>query len=460
VAGQLVSTDSSGGKSLKHGSSVAPSVVAKAIQSPGRPPDAATRERMENRLGFDLSLVRIHDDATAAEAAREIDAAAYAFGHHVVFASGQYAPGSAAGDRLLAHELTHVVQQGGIGTAIQRAPRAAASSDELPTEIRNLLDHTQERFNYYVTSLRPYYRNSGDLGRKAAEYLQRDFAAVFGEGVVEVPYSLVESQHRIDLYISEYNLGIELKLSGAVRVEQKRAFFYRAWGGAKRDTLAYVNSEGWWAGAGDKLKASQIKSLRAQASRLKNFETAEIEEAARKARVGRKAGKGASAEAEETSRIEGQEARAEGKLAAKAGKRKLGAKLIGTAGGVLGLIDIHKDLKSDHWLDAAGDVISLAEPELGLAAALAHWGYRKLFGESKEDEAPKKPAEPPPAHLPVPGAHYFITFEDGRAIEVDAFSLLNQDTARPIYAEEAFPGEANAQWRQAHKFKLAFGTPE
>jgi hypothetical protein len=70
---------------------------------------------------FDFSKVRIHADARAAESARSVSAKAYTVGDDIVFAEGQYAPGTSAGDRLLGHELTHVVQQSGSSRLVQRA---------------------------------------------------------------------------------------------------------------------------------------------------------------------------------------------------------------------------------------------------------------------------------------------------------------------------------------------------
>jgi hypothetical protein len=66
---------------------------------------------MESRFGFDFSQVRVHADVRAAESAREVNALAYTVGRDVVFGAGQYAPGRGPGAELLAHELTHVVQQ-------------------------------------------------------------------------------------------------------------------------------------------------------------------------------------------------------------------------------------------------------------------------------------------------------------------------------------------------------------
>jgi hypothetical protein len=88
-----------------------PPVVKEVLRSPGQPLDGVTRRFMESRLGYDFGRVRVHTDATAAESARAVDALAYTVGRDLVFASGQYAPGTGAGRKLLAHELVHTVQQ-------------------------------------------------------------------------------------------------------------------------------------------------------------------------------------------------------------------------------------------------------------------------------------------------------------------------------------------------------------
>lgn len=89
------------------------SSVQHVLASPGRPLDTSTREFFASRFGHDFGDVRIHDDATAAASARGVHALAYTVGKDVVFGAGQYSPGTEAGRHLLAHELTHVIQQGG-----------------------------------------------------------------------------------------------------------------------------------------------------------------------------------------------------------------------------------------------------------------------------------------------------------------------------------------------------------
>jgi Domain of unknown function (DUF4157) len=77
----------------------------------GRPLEPEVRGLMESRLGADFGDVRVHTDHAASESARAISAQAYTVGSDVVFQSGRYEPASSGGQRMLAHELTHVVQQ-------------------------------------------------------------------------------------------------------------------------------------------------------------------------------------------------------------------------------------------------------------------------------------------------------------------------------------------------------------
>ncbi|MCA9968944.1 MAG: DUF4157 domain-containing protein, partial [Anaerolineales bacterium] len=93
------------------GGVAAPPIVRGALRAPGRPLDAATRAFMEPRLGHDLGTVRVHTDGQAAASARAVQARAYTVGRDVVFGAGEFAPETAVGRRLLAHELAHVVQQ-------------------------------------------------------------------------------------------------------------------------------------------------------------------------------------------------------------------------------------------------------------------------------------------------------------------------------------------------------------
>jgi hypothetical protein len=100
----------------------APPIINEVLGSPGQPLDPGTRAFMEPRFGHDFSQVRVHTDELAVQSARAVNANAYTVGPKIVFGQNQYAPRTATGQQLLAHELTHVVQQ---------SPSHGASQSEL-----------------------------------------------------------------------------------------------------------------------------------------------------------------------------------------------------------------------------------------------------------------------------------------------------------------------------------------
>jgi hypothetical protein len=108
------------------------------LRSPGQPLDAIARAYFEPRFGQDFGGVRVHTDAKAAASAHAVNALAYTVGRDVVFSSGQYVPASSHGRRLLAHELTHVVQQ---SNQVSRSSLAIGPiQGPLEQEVRNMAD--------------------------------------------------------------------------------------------------------------------------------------------------------------------------------------------------------------------------------------------------------------------------------------------------------------------------------
>lgn len=99
----------------------APDSVGQVLASSGRPLEPALRRDMERRFGYGFSEVRIHNGTTAERSASEIGARAYTAGKNVVFGANQFAPGAREGRLLLAHELTHVIQQGSADASIVSA---------------------------------------------------------------------------------------------------------------------------------------------------------------------------------------------------------------------------------------------------------------------------------------------------------------------------------------------------
>jgi hypothetical protein len=86
--------------------------AVRGVLGGGQPISERVRRFFERRFGRDFGQVRVHANADADESAQAIGADAFAFRNHIAFAAGRYAPDSAPGCALLAHELAHVVQQG------------------------------------------------------------------------------------------------------------------------------------------------------------------------------------------------------------------------------------------------------------------------------------------------------------------------------------------------------------
>ncbi|MCE8425218.1 MAG: DUF4157 domain-containing protein [Candidatus Methanoperedens sp.] len=111
---------------------VTPQVEANinALRGSGQPLPESTRAVFEPRFSHDFSNVRVHTDAKAAELARAVNARAYTVGENVVFGAGQFNPTAYTGQRLLAHELAHVMQQNNSQTAIQHSSLAISKPDD------------------------------------------------------------------------------------------------------------------------------------------------------------------------------------------------------------------------------------------------------------------------------------------------------------------------------------------
>ena len=119
------------------------SPVHDVVSSPGEALDRDVRADMESRLGHDFSDVRVHRDSAADESAQAVSAKAYTVGSHVAFQTGAYDPGSDSGRHVLAHELTHVVQQrsGPVdGTSAPGGIRVSDPSDRFERQASEVAD--------------------------------------------------------------------------------------------------------------------------------------------------------------------------------------------------------------------------------------------------------------------------------------------------------------------------------
>jgi hypothetical protein len=116
----------------------APASVGVTLSAAGRPLEPALRSEMEQRFGHDFSRVRIHSDAAAARSARDVNAHAYTVGQNVVFGAGRFAPATQEGRRLIAHELTHVVQQSDSNGVTTLRRQGGALLEDLGTGLEDL----------------------------------------------------------------------------------------------------------------------------------------------------------------------------------------------------------------------------------------------------------------------------------------------------------------------------------
>ncbi len=119
IQGKREGGPAGGAVSAKHAAQI------ESIKTGGEPLRPASRNFFEQRFGHDFSSVRVHSDDRAAQSAKSIHAQAYTTGRHIVFGAGHYSPDTNTGQRLLAHELTHVIQQSG-GEQIQRQEEPAS----------------------------------------------------------------------------------------------------------------------------------------------------------------------------------------------------------------------------------------------------------------------------------------------------------------------------------------------
>ena len=141
--------------------------VERLVAGGGRPLDPATQEHMESAFGEDFQDVRVHTGGEATASAQRLGAHAYTVGNDVVFSDGHYDPGSSGGQRVLAHELAHVVQQrsGPVdGTDTGTGVKVSDPGDRF----ERAAEETAERVTSGQSRGRPARRASGRRSGRAA----------------------------------------------------------------------------------------------------------------------------------------------------------------------------------------------------------------------------------------------------------------------------------------------------
>lgn len=153
-------------RSTDGGLSTTPDFASRMRSSgPGTPLPPSTRQHMEGAFGADFSTVRIHTGSEAAQLSSDIGARAFTHQNDIYFNSGQYNPGSQSGQFLLAHELTHTVQQ---GAAVRRQPEASAETPQVQAgfldSIGSFLGDMRDRVVRFIRNLPGYFLISVIIG--------------------------------------------------------------------------------------------------------------------------------------------------------------------------------------------------------------------------------------------------------------------------------------------------------
>ena len=199
----------------------APASVQRALAGPGAPLEPGLRQDMERSFGRTFSDVRIHQGAAAAESTQELDARAYTVGNEIVFGSGAFAPGTLEGRRLVAHELTHVVQQSGPALAamsagaapqplravlLQRDSRSSNTKDSARVRVLAAMEKLKQKFDLGAIS----EENGATWSEAQLAQLDRAFSKLQGDRADLVGLTII----RTDKLESVVRQGKTFKVAG------------------------------------------------------------------------------------------------------------------------------------------------------------------------------------------------------------------------------------------------------
>jgi competence ComEA-like helix-hairpin-helix protein len=218
---QRLATDSSAAPSQ------VPASVDAALAGPGRPLEPSVREDMEARFGHDFSKVRIHADGVGEQSARDLHAHAYTTGNDIVFGANRFAPSTVDSRRLLAHELTHVVQQRGQPVQIQRDANDEGYKVELMPDI-TLSDDPKRAQLVYAFRGKPWV--TVKYGKRTALNSYGDKEGQAGEQFLVRVQSMERLDVTLDLAVERevvesrkkqpnFALGYDLSFHGSVRIK-------------------------------------------------------------------------------------------------------------------------------------------------------------------------------------------------------------------------------------------------
>jgi hypothetical protein len=243
-----------------------PQVQRKATASPTEKPDGfedrvrslsgggtslpdVQRQEYETHLGYDLSGVRVHTDSSAATAAASVCARAFTHGRDIAFATGQYAPETPVGRQLLAHELTHVVQQstGGLihgkvtGNTPAPVQRAPIDTDEMQQKVpetkgsaleavsramRILKEKVNAARDYIGRKLQTARKSAGEKAREGKEFVANKATAAKGtaeDGITEVQKKVQDLKQQTTVQIEKAKSVVRANVKSSVNATKRAA---------------------------------------------------------------------------------------------------------------------------------------------------------------------------------------------------------------------------------------------
>lgn len=154
--------------------------------------DGSVKSRMKTAFGYDFANVRLHTDSKSAQLSKTLNARAFTIGQDVAFGAGEYQPGTLIGDAIIAHELAHVVQQGGPSTKASTMQNGAAEYNLLEEDadtsaasvVVSLWGEASGELAQIARNAKPRLRSGLSLQRctdKKTNDVLKDFAAKFSD---------------------------------------------------------------------------------------------------------------------------------------------------------------------------------------------------------------------------------------------------------------------------------------
>jgi hypothetical protein len=224
-----------------------------SLRGGGQPLPKSERAYFEPRFGQDFSQVRVHTDTRAAESARAVNARAFTVGQDVVFGSGHYASGTSEGQRLMAHELTHVVQQN-VGLTLFSKGKNSKSKITSSQELSNVPPEFQAAADQEVAGMTPaplLLALAGLIQRETREYAP-DAGVPAPDAGVDAPDAGVDAP---DAGVPAPDAGVprDESLPGGVPAEEETPQQVRTptvtggsiWRDCGRDTTSRYRSSGF-----------------------------------------------------------------------------------------------------------------------------------------------------------------------------------------------------------------------